>query len=118
MAELPKPEVDHLQSPTDSVSPPQESASEEMHDRQMRITFNLWSTLGLVYSVTATPVAIGSYLTFSLVLGGSPFYVYGYIFAVGFNIVLCIALAEISSLFPHPSGEYNGRMIYFVHPLI
>jgi len=87
----------------ESKAPP--GASNVVHEQHMQITFNFWSTLGLVYSVTATPIAIGSYLTFSLVLGGSPFFVYGYIFAVGLNIVLCTALAEISSIYPHPSGE-------------
>lgn len=72
----------------------------------MRVTFNLWSTLGLVYSITATPIGIGSYLTFSLVLGGAPFYIYGYIFAVSLNIILCVALAEIASIYPHPSGKF------------
>ncbi|KIW18503.1 hypothetical protein PV08_02791 [Exophiala spinifera] len=87
-------------------------ATSEGHMRRMDVTFSLWSTLGLVYSVTATPIAIGAYLSFSLVLGGSPFYLYGYIFAVTFNIVLCVALAEVSSLYPHPSGH-----IYWVGKL-
>lgn len=86
----------------------------EGHTRQMRVTFNLWSTLGLVYSITATPIGVGSYLTFSLILGGSPFYIYGYIFAVSLNIILCVALAEIASMYPHPSGKCipsSGREI-------
>lgn len=87
-----------------SVAEPQPISQTEGHERQMRVTFNLWSTLGLVYSITATPFGVGSYLTFSLILGGSPFYIYGYIFAIFFNITLCVALAEISALYPHPSG--------------
>lgn len=75
--------------------------------RRMHTVFNLWSTLGLVYSITATPIAVGSYLTFSLVLGGPPFYIYGYIFAVTLNIILCVALAEVSSIYPHPSGKWT-----------
>ena len=83
------------------------NSNDEGHTRQMRVTFNFWSTLGLVYSITATPIAVGSYLTFSLILGGSPFYIYGYIFAVSLNIILCVALAEIASIYPHPSGRYK-----------
>ncbi|KAK5069223.1 hypothetical protein LTR51_008770 [Lithohypha guttulata] len=84
----------------------------EGRQRQMEVSFNLWSTLGLVYSITATPVSIGSYLTFSLVLGGAPFFIYGYIFAVCFNIILCVALAEVASIYPHPSGHiyWVGRL--------
>ncbi|KIW46710.1 uncharacterized protein PV06_02358 [Exophiala oligosperma] len=95
-----------------SVAEPQPISQTEGHERQMRVTFNLWSTLGLVYSITATPFGVGSYLTFSLILGGSPFYIYGYIFAIFFNITLCVALAEISALYPHPSGHiyWVGKM--------
>ena len=78
--------------------------------RRMQLSFNLWSTLGLVYSITATPIAVGSYLTFSFVLGGPPFYIYGYIFAVTLNIILCVALAEVSSIYPHPSGKSTCLM--------
>lgn len=99
--------------PSKSSNEMQIESHEEGHERQLRITFNLWSTLGLVYSITATPFGVGSYLTFSLILGGSPFYIYGYIFAVTFNIVLCVALAEISSIYPHPSGTSRGSMAYF-----
>lgn len=93
------------QGPVETHAEPQIVSHEEGHERQMKITFNLWSTLGLVYSITATPFGVGSYLTFSLILGGSPFYIYGYIFAVSFNIILCVSLAEISSIYPHPSGK-------------
>lgn len=72
--------------------------------RSLTINFNLWSTLGLVYSLTATPFGVGTYLSFSFFLGGSPFYIYGYIFAVGLNIILCICLAEMAAIHPHPSG--------------
>ncbi|RDW89922.1 uncharacterized protein DSM5745_01697 [Aspergillus mulundensis] len=97
--------------------PPQEAtvdiSSGQMEERRMEIRFNIWSTLGLVYSTTATPIAVGSYLTFSLELGGSPFYIYTYIFAVTLNIVLCTALAEIAAVFPHPSGH-----IYWIGKLV
>lgn len=83
----------------------QTMSNSEGHARQMEIRFNLWSTLGLVYSLTATPFGIGAFLSFSLVLGGPPFFVYAYIFAVTFQIILCVALAEIAAIYPHPSGE-------------
>ncbi|KAL4795361.1 amino acid permease-domain-containing protein [Aspergillus venezuelensis] len=82
-------------------------------ERRMSIRFNLWSTLGLVYSTTATPIAVGSYLTFSLELGESPYYTYCYIFAVGLNIILCAALADIAAVYPHSSGH-----IYWIEKLV
>ncbi|KAF4973102.1 hypothetical protein FSARC_533 [Fusarium sarcochroum] len=77
----------------------------EGHTRDLTVNFNLWSTLGLVYSLTATPFGVGTYLSLNLFLGGSPFYIYGYIFAVSLNIILCVCLAEMSALHPHPSGQ-------------
>jgi len=82
-----------------------ETTLTEGHQRNLQITFNLWSTLGLVYSITATPFGMISYLSFTLILGGSPFFIYCYIVAVTFNIILCVALAEVSAIYPHPSGH-------------
>jgi len=111
MATQVKPAVDKPTSAT-SIKESDTALSEEGHERQMRVTFNLWSTLGLVYSITATPFGVGSYLTFSLILGGSPFYIYGYIFSVTLNIILCVSLAEISAIYPHPSGECRTSVAY------
>lgn len=89
-----------------TTEPLQAVSKSEGHQRKLEITFSLWSTLGLVYSLTATPFGIGAFLSFSLVLGGPPFFIYAYIFAMTFQILLCVALAEIAAIYPHPSGEF------------
>jgi choline transport protein len=74
---------------------------EELHQRP----FNLWSTLGLAFSVTCTPLSIGSYLSVSVGVGGSPVFFFGYIFSALMNLCICLSLAEISAVYPHASGK-------------
>lgn len=66
--------------------------------------FNVWSIIGMNFSLTATPLAIGSYLVFTVGVGGSPFFIYGYIFAVLMQLAVCLSLAEIAAALPHVSG--------------
>ena len=65
---------------------------------------NLFSTLGISYSITATPLGVGTYLSVVIGVGGSPVYFFGYIFAVVLNLLVCLSLAEIASVYPHSSG--------------
>ncbi|KAJ6150561.1 hypothetical protein N7471_001760 [Penicillium samsonianum] len=74
---------------------------EELHQRP----FSLWSTLGLAFSVTCTPLSIGSYLSISVGVGGSPVFFFGYIFSALMNLCICLSLAEISAVYPHASGQ-------------
>ncbi|KIM92611.1 hypothetical protein OIDMADRAFT_36482 [Oidiodendron maius Zn] len=67
--------------------------------------FNLLSTLGISFSITATPLGIGTYLSVVIGVGGSPVYFYGYLVAVGLNLLVCISLAEIAAVHPHASGQ-------------
>lgn len=73
----------------------------ELHQRR----FNLWSTLGLAFSVSCTPLSIGSYLSVSVGVGGSPVFFFGYIFSALMNICVCLSLAEISAVYPHALGK-------------
>ncbi|KAF2815115.1 putative choline and nitrogen mustard permease [Mytilinidion resinicola] len=68
-------------------------------------SFSLWSSLGLQYSLTSTPLAVGSYLASVIGVGGSPTFIFGYIFAVGCNLCVCLSLAEIAAVYPHSSGQ-------------
>ncbi|KAH8693058.1 amino acid/polyamine transporter I [Talaromyces proteolyticus] len=90
---------------------------EELHQRP----FNLWSTLGLAFSVTCTPLAIGSYLSVSVGVGGSPVFLFGYIFSALMNLCICISLAEISAIYPHASGQIYWTAVLspkrFVRPM-
>ncbi|KAI0126180.1 putative choline and nitrogen mustard permease [Xylariales sp. AK1849] len=71
----------------------------------LRESFSFWSCLGLQYSTTSTALAVGSYLGSVIGVGGSPVFVYGYIFAVVLNLFICVSLAEIAAVYPHPSGQ-------------
>lgn len=73
---------------------------EELRSRH----FNLWSTLGINFSTIGTPLSIGTYLAFTIGVGGSPAYIYGYITTCLFQIMVCICLAELAATFPHSSG--------------
>jgi hypothetical protein len=70
----------------------------------LRERFSLWSTLGIAFSITCTPLGIGTYLSVSIGVGGSPVYFFAYILAVGLNLLVCASLAEIAAVYPHSSG--------------
>ncbi|KIM95843.1 hypothetical protein OIDMADRAFT_45128 [Oidiodendron maius Zn] len=74
---------------------------EEFHQKP----FSLWSTLGLAFSVTCTPLSIGSYLAVSIGVGGSPVFFFGFIFSALMNLCICLSLAEISAVYPHALGQ-------------
>lgn len=69
--------------------------------------FNLLSCLGLQYSLTSTPLAIGTYLAVSIGVGGSPVFVYGYILAVVLNLCVCASLCEVAAVYPHTAGKFT-----------
>ncbi|TVY44464.1 Choline transport protein [Lachnellula occidentalis] len=71
----------------------------------LKESFSIWSALGFQYSLTSTPLAIGAYLASVIGVGGSPVFIYGFLLAVGCNIVVCLSLAEIAAVYPHPSGQ-------------
>ncbi|KAH8587124.1 putative choline and nitrogen mustard permease [Bisporella sp. PMI_857] len=73
--------------------------------------FNLWSTLGMSYTVVGTPLTIGTYLAFGIGVGGSPVFFYGYIVATLFQIIICISLAEMAAVFPHSSGQVHWSTV-------
>ncbi|KAJ6189019.1 hypothetical protein N7519_003927 [Penicillium mononematosum] len=66
--------------------------------------FNFLGCLGMNFSISMTPLAIGTYLSLSIGTGGPPFFLYEFIFAGLGQIVLCVALAEMASGLPHSSG--------------
>lgn len=75
------------------------------HAQHLEQSFNLWSTLGIQFSITATPLCIGTYLSVSIGTGGGPVFFFGYIVAVGLNLLVCASLAEIAAVHPHASGK-------------
>jgi hypothetical protein len=69
--------------------------------------FNIWSTLGVMYTINCVPIVIGYSLAVVIGVGGGPFFIYGYIVTLVFQGVLCACLAELASAFPHMSGTFT-----------
>ena len=72
------------------------------------VHFNLLATLGVTYSITAVPVAVGAFLSLVNGLGGQPIYLYCFIFVAVFQFITCISVAELASGIPHSSGKKNS----------
>ncbi|KAI0131823.1 putative choline and nitrogen mustard permease [Xylariales sp. AK1849] len=73
----------------------------------LKDSFNIWSCLGMQFSLTSTPLAVGAYLASVIGVGGSPVLIFGYLFAVGCNLCVCASLAEIAAVYPHVSGQVH-----------
>lgn len=87
----------------ESATPESASSRQEKDDARQQ-HFNLWSTVGINYTSINTPLSIGTYMAFSIGVGGSPVYIFGYIMAVSFQFLLCVSLAELAAAFPHSTG--------------
>lgn len=74
-------------------------------EREAKVHFSLWHTLGISFSITAAPISMGAYLALAIGVGGPPVYFGAYIFSVGLNMFVCVSLAEMASAFPHSSGN-------------
>ena len=66
--------------------------------------FSLWSTLGISYSITSTPLAIGTYLSVEIGVGGSPVFFFGFLLVFVLNMCICFSLAEMAAVYPHSAG--------------
>jgi choline transport protein len=75
----------------------------QLEARQLKSRFNIWAAIGIQFSITATPLAVGVYITLVLGLGGSPFFFYGFLVAAAGQMIVCLCLAEIASVLPHAS---------------
>lgn len=73
--------------------------------------FNLWSTIGIQFSVTAAPLGIAGYTTLITGVGGSPFYFWGFLVAVIGQLLVALSLAELSSAYPHTSGKVDPATV-------
>lgn len=70
-----------------------------------KVHFSLLSAIGVQYSVTGAPIAIGTYLSLIMGLGGSPAYFWGYVVMGFFQLASCMAISELASAIPHSSGK-------------
>ena len=77
--------------------------------------FNLWSTLGIAFSLTSTPIAIGTYLSVIIGVGGSPVFFFGYLLAGSMDLLVCLSLAEMAAVLPNSSGKlFSIFSIFFI----
>ncbi|EUC27740.1 hypothetical protein COCCADRAFT_110894 [Bipolaris zeicola 26-R-13] len=67
--------------------------------------FNLWSVLGVQYTTSATPLSICGFMQFTLAVGGSPFFFWGFLVVVVLQGLLVLSFAELGSSFPHVAGQ-------------
>ncbi|KAJ4413753.1 hypothetical protein N0V82_008342 [Gnomoniopsis sp. IMI 355080] len=63
---------------------------------QLSKKFRFFSTLGVNYSLNATPLVVGLLLQLSLLDGGSPYYFYSFIVCFFFQSLIALSLAEMS----------------------
>ena len=78
--------------------------------RELKPRFNIWAAIGIGFSITATPLAVGVYLVLILGAGGSPFFFYSFLVAAMGQLAVCLCLAEIASVFPHASGRFSPKV--------
>ncbi|KAM3473670.1 hypothetical protein MY8738_008246 [Beauveria namnaoensis] len=69
-----------------------------------KVHFSLLGAIGVQYSVTSAPIAIGAYMSLAIGLGGSPAYFWGFFMVGFFQLLVCLATAELASAIPHCSG--------------
>lgn len=69
--------------------------------------FNLWNTVSFQFTLICSSIAIGTFLSTVVGVGGSPFLIYGYILAVGCDLIICFSMAELASAYPHPSAQVH-----------
>lgn len=70
-----------------------------------KVHFNLLTAIGIQYSLTSAPIAIGFYTSLVIGLGGSPAYFWGFILTGVFQLTVCLAVSELASAIPHSSGS-------------
>ncbi|RJE25244.1 hypothetical protein PHISCL_02394 [Aspergillus sclerotialis] len=90
-----------LQATSDVVS---ENTQAEIGEVRPKVHFSLISAIGVQYSVTGAPIAIGSYLSLTIGLGGSAAYFWGYVMMGFLQLTTCLAVCELASAIPHSSG--------------
>ncbi|KAK6197883.1 amino acid/polyamine transporter I [Scheffersomyces amazonensis] len=74
-------------------------------NQQLEKRFGLWNTVALQYSLICSGLAIGTFLSTVIGVGGAPFLIYGFIFAVTLGLIICYSLAELASAFPHSGAQ-------------
>lgn len=69
--------------------------------------FGLWTTCGLQFTLTCSALAIGTFLSTVVGVGGLPGLIYGFILATTFELIVCYSLAEIAAAYPHSAAQVH-----------
>lgn len=77
--------------------------------------FSLWSTVALQVSLICSPIALGTFLSTVIGVGGSPVLIYGFILAVTCDLIICYSMAELASAYPHSSAQIHW--VYCLSPV-
>ncbi|EGV61625.1 hypothetical protein CANTEDRAFT_135564 [Yamadazyma tenuis ATCC 10573] len=88
-----------------------DASSDANHQSPLEKRFNVWSTSALQFSLICSALAIGTFLSTVVGVGGSPGLIYGYILAVTFDLFICYSLAEIASAYPHSSAQIHWTYV-------
>lgn len=78
---------------------------EHYETTELRTRFSIWSTIGVNFSLLATPMSVITYISLITGVGGSPFFIYCYITAAIGQLLVCTSMAEVAACFPHVSGK-------------
>ncbi|EMG46673.1 HNM1 Choline transport protein [Candida maltosa Xu316] len=80
---------------------------DEKHDGQLEKNFSLWSTCAFQFTLICSALAIGTFLSTVIGVGGSPVLIFGSIVAFFFDLIICYSLAELASAYPHSSAQVH-----------
>ena len=96
----------------ESINPKTESDVVERVDTTVttgsikpQVHFSIWVALGVQYSVTGAPIAIGQYLSLAIAEGGITGYFWGYVVGFVFQGIVCLCICELASALPNSSGQ-------------
>lgn len=78
--------------------------------------FGLWTACGLQFSLICLALAIGSFLSTVVGVGGLPVFIFGFILAVFFDLIVCYSLAEIALAYPHAAAQVHWTHVLAPEP--
>ena len=70
-----------------------------------RDRFNVWSVIGIQFSITAAPLAILTYVSLVTGVGGTSYFFWCYVVSIIGQLLVAASLAEIAAILPHASGR-------------
>jgi len=81
-------------------------ASHDVGVVQPKKHFTRLQALGLQFSVNGAPITVGLYLSLAIGVGGAAGYFWDFIVVAVFQLLACLAIAELASAIPHSSGKH------------